>query len=72
METIIANALPVAGLLILALVCRIFYERTKLKKTFLILDLVVHLALVALMVVIGAGMEELLLVLLFTMAIALA
>ena len=72
MDNIIANALPIAGLLLLAIVFRALYEKTKCKKLCLILDLVVHVALLAFMLRIDAELDEVLLVFLFTLAVAVA
>lgn len=72
MEVIIANALPIVALMALTFVFRLLYDKTRFKKVWLILDIVVHLALFALMIMVDASMEELLLVLLFTLAVGLA
>ncbi len=72
MEVILANALPIAVLVALTFVFRLLYDKTRLKKLWLVLDVIVHLALVGLLLGVGAGMEELLLVLLFTLAVGLA
>jgi hypothetical protein len=72
MEVIIANALPIVALMALTFVFRLLYDNTRFKKVWLILDVVVHLALFALMIAVDASMEELLLVLLFTLAVGLA
>lgn len=72
MEVILANALPIAALVALTFVFRLLYDKTPFKKIWLVLDIIVHLALVALMVCVDASMEETLLVLLFTLAVGLA
>jgi hypothetical protein len=72
MEVIIANALPIVALMALTFVFRLLYDKTRFKKVWLILDVVVHLVLFALMIAVDASMEELLLVLLFTLAVGLA
>ena len=72
MEVILAHALPIAALVALTFVFRLLYDKTRFKKVWLVLDVIVHLALVGLMIWVDAGMEELLLVLLFTLAVGLA
>ena len=72
MEVIIANALPIAFLAALTIVFRLLYDKTRFKKIWLVLDVVVHIALVGLLLWVDAGMEELLLVLLFTLAVGIA
>lgn len=72
MEVIFANALPIAALVVLTFVFRLLYDKTRFKKVWLVLDVLVHLALVALMVWVDASMEETLLVLLVTLAVGLA
>jgi hypothetical protein len=72
MEVIIANALPIVALMALTFVFRLLYDKTRFKKVWLILDVVVHWVLFALMIAVDASMEELLLVLLFTLAVGLA
>ena len=67
MEVILANALPIAALVALTFVFRLLYDKTKFKKVWLVLDVLVHLALVGLMLYVDASMEELLLVLLATL-----
>ena len=72
MKVILANALPIATLVLLTLVFRLLHDKTKYKKIWLILDVLVHIALVGFMLYEGATMEELLLVLLATLVIGLA
>jgi hypothetical protein len=72
MEVILANALPIAALMALTFVFRLLYDKTKFKKIWLILDVLVHVALVGFMLYVDASMEELLLVLLATLAVGLA
>lgn len=72
MEVILANALPIAALVALTFVFRLLYDKTRFKKTWLILDVLAHLALVGLLLFVDASMEELLLVLLATLAVGLA
>lgn len=72
MEVILANALPIAALMALTFVFRLFYDKTKFKKIWLILDVLAHIALVGFMLYVDASMEELLLVLLATLAVGLA
>ena len=71
MTVILANALPIASLVILTLVFRLLRDKTRFKKIWLIFDVLVHLALVGVMLYLDASMEELLLVLLVTLAIGL-
>ena len=71
MNVILANALPIASLVILTLVFRLLHDKTRFKKIWLIFDVLVHLALVGVMLYLDASMEELLLVLLVTLAIGL-
>jgi hypothetical protein len=72
MEVILANALPIAALMALTFVFRLLYDKTKFKKIWLILDVLAHVALVGFMLYVDASMEELLLVLLATLAVGLA
>ena len=72
MEVILANALPIAALMALTFVFRLLYDKTKFKKVWLVLDVLVHIALVGLLLYVDASMEELLLVLLATLAVGLA
>ena len=72
MEVILANALPIAALMALTFVFRLLYDKTKFKKIWLILDVLAHIALVGFMLYVDASMEELLLVLLATLAVGLA
>ena len=72
MEVILANALPIAALVALTFVFRLLYDKTKFKKVWLVLDVLVHIALVGLLLYVDASMEELLLVLLATLAVGLA
>ena len=72
MEVILANALPIAALVALTFVFRLLYDKTKFKKIWLILDVLAHIALVSFMLYVDASMEELLLVLLATLAVGLA
>ena len=72
MEVILANALPIAALMALTFVFRLLYDKTRFKKIWLILDVLAHLVLVGFMLYVDASMEELLLVLLATMAVGLA
>ena len=72
MDVIIANALPIALLAALTIVFRLLYDKTRFKKIWLVLDVIVHIALVALLLWVDASMEELLLVLLFTLAVGIA
>jgi hypothetical protein len=72
MEVILANALPIAALMALTFVFRLLYDKTKFKKIWLILDVLAHMALVGFMLYVDASMEELLLVLLATLAVGLA
>ncbi len=72
MEVILANALPIVALVALTFVFRLLYDKTRFKKIWLILDVLAHIALVGFMLYVGAGMEELLLVLLATLAVGLA
>ena len=72
MEVIIANALPIVALMALTFVFRLLYDKTKFKKVWLVLDVLVHIALVGLLLYVDASMEELLLVLLATLAVGLA
>ena len=72
MDVIIANALPIALLAALTIVFRLLYDKTHFKKIWLVLDVIVHIALVGLLLWVDASMEELLLVLLFTLAVGLA
>lgn len=72
MEVILANALPIVALVALTFVFRLLYDKTRFKKIWLVLDVLVHLALVGLMLYVDASMEELLLVLLATLAVGLA
>ena len=72
MEVILANALPIAALVALTFVFRLLYDKTRFKKTWLVLDVLAHLALVGLLLFVDASMEELLLVLLATLAVGLA
>ena len=72
MEVILAHALPIAALVALALVFRLLYDKTRFKKVWLVLDVLTHIALVGLLLYVDASMEELLLVLLATLAVGLA
>ena len=72
MEVILANALPIAALMALTFVFRLLYDKTRFKKIWLILDVLAHLVLVGCMLYVDASMEELLLVLLATLAVGLA
>lgn len=72
MEVILANALPIGVLVALTVVFRLLHDKTKFKKISLIFDVLVHIALVGFMLYADASMEELLLVLLATLAIGLA
>lgn len=72
MEVILANALPIAALMALTFVFRLLYDKTRFKKIWLILDVLAHLVLVGFMLYVDASMEELLLVLLATLAVGLA
>ena len=72
MKVILANALPIAVLVALTAVFRLLHDKTKFKKTWLVCDVLVHIALVGFMLYVDASMEELLLVLLATLAIGLA
>ena len=72
MEVILANALPIAALMALTFVFRLLYDKTKFKKIWLILDVLAHVALVGFMLYVDASMEELLLILLATLAVGLA
>ncbi len=72
MDVILANALPIAALVALTFIFRLLHDKTRFKKIWLVLDVLAHLALVVLMVAVDASMEELLLVLLFTLAVGLA
>lgn len=72
MDVIIANALPIALLAVLTIVFRLLYDKTRFKKICLVLDVIVHLALFGLLLYVGASMEEMLLVLLFTLAVGIA
>ena len=72
MEVILANALPIAALMALTFVFRLLYDKTPFKKVWLVLDVLAHIALVGLLLYVDASMEELLLVLLATLAVGLA
>lgn len=72
MEVILANALPIAALMALTFVFRLLYDKTPFKKIWLVLDVLAHIALVGLLLYVDASMEELLLVLLATLAVGLA
>ena len=72
MEVILANALPIAALMALTFVFRLLYDKTPFKKVWLVLDGLAHIALVGLLLYVDASMEELLLVLLATLAVGLA
>ena len=72
MKVIMANAIPIAMLVALTAVFRLLHDKTRFKKIWLICDVLVHIALVGIMLYMDATMEELLLVLLFTLAIGLA
>jgi len=72
MDVIIANALPIVLLAALTIVFRLLYDKTRFKKIWLVLDVIVHIALVGLLLWVDASMEELLLVLLFTLAVGIA
>jgi len=72
MEVILANLLPIATLIALTAVFRLLHDKTKYKKLCLVTDVLIHIVLVSFMLFEGASMEELLLVLLATLAIGLA
>jgi hypothetical protein len=72
MEVILANALPIVALMALTFVFRLLYDKTPFKKIWLVLDVLAHIALVGLLLYVDASMEELLLVLLATLAVGLA
>ena len=72
MDVIMGNAVPIVSLLVMIGVFRLFHNRGKNKKIWLILDMLTHMALVGIMLWTGATMEELLLVLLVALTIGLA
>ena len=71
MEVILANAFPTGALVALTAIFRLLHDKTKFKKIWLICDVLVHIALVGFMLYVDATMEELLLVLLATLAIGM-
>lgn len=72
MEVILEHAIVIAVLVAMTVLFRILHDRARYKKLWLICDLLVHIVLVGFLLFEGAGMEELLLVLLMTLAIGLA
>jgi len=72
MEVILEHWVLIAALVAMTVSFRIFHDRARHKKLWLICDLLVHMVLVGFLLYEGAGMEELLLVLLVTLAIGLA
>ena len=72
MDIIMENAVLMLSLLAMIGAFRLFHDRTKHKKLWLILDVLTHMALVGIMLWTGATMEELLLVLLVALTIGLA
>lgn len=71
MEAILANAFPIGALVALTAIFRLLHDKTKFKKIWLVCDVLVHIALVGFMLYVDATMEELLLVLLATLAIGM-
>ena len=72
MEVIMENAVLILPLIAMIGAFRLLHNKAKYKKLWLILDVLTHMALVGIMLWTGASMEELLLVLLVTLAIGLA
>ena len=72
MDVIMENAVPILSLVAMIGSFRLFHDRGKNKKLWLILDVLAHIALVCILLWTGATMEELLLVLLVTLTIGLA
>lgn len=72
MEVILEHAVLVAALVAMTVLFRVLHYRARHKKLWLICDLLVHIVLVGFLLYEGAGMEELLLVLLMALAIGLA
>ncbi|MBQ3252203.1 MAG: hypothetical protein IJB02_03055 [Oscillospiraceae bacterium] len=72
MKVILENALPIVALVAMTLSFRLFHDKTRFKKVWLICDVLAHIALVGFLLYVDATMEELLLVLLATLAIGLA
>ena len=71
MELILANAFPIGVFVAMTAVFHLLHDRTKFKKMCLIGDMLVHIAIVGFMLYADATLEELLLVLLVTLAIGM-
>ncbi|MBR6709307.1 MAG: hypothetical protein IKL84_06475 [Clostridia bacterium] len=71
MEAILSHPIPIAALVAALIVLYLLEARAKRKGIFAAIGFVVHLGLIVFFVAVGASLEELLFVLLFSSAIAL-